>query len=158
MFGWTCYLLHSIVLRIGKVWCGCVSVMAVPWEGTAVTACLLWQDLWELDHLNRLWTIFPFGKMFSSHGCTCLNIQYTWETQTHPTGGLSNLRLIWKWNDCICGSSLTQPLYLGYLCICQSRSSSIWFFTLAKFLLNPQAFRAGADPHSRWTVWMVSHL
>ena len=46
-----------------------------------------------------------------------------------------------------------------FICAFSSgRSSFIWFFTQAKFLLNPQAFSAGADPRSRWTVWMVSHL
>lgn len=55
------------------------------------------------------------------------------------------------------------PLFLcildvGYLYIYSDTGSFIWFFTLAKFLLNPQAFSAGADPRSRWTVWMVSHL
>lgn len=34
----------------------------------------------------------------------------------------------------------------------RGRGSFIWIFTLAKFLLNPQALRAGADHCSRWTV------
>lgn len=67
-----------------------------------------------------------------------------------------------------CGSTLTHKpslhltllsfplilciLDLGYLYIFRGRGSFIWFFTLAKFLLNPQAFSAGADPRSRWTV------
>lgn len=93
------------------------------------------------------------------------------------------LLLGWLCSDCFCDAPLTHKsplgltrlflphsvlppflsflsciLGLGYLYIFGGRGSFIWFFTLAKFLLNPQAFSAGADPRSRWTVWMVSHL
>ena len=121
--------------------------------------------------------LYSTSSVWVAHVCSCLNkSQLTWETPQHSLPllvyRLTICRLSHK-HYCFCESTLSHKLldvipfsfplspcilYLGFLYIFSSRGSFIWFFTPAKFLLNPQAFSAGADPRSRWTVWMVSHL
>lgn len=48
--------------------------------------------------------------------------------------------------------SVTCTFLIALICMMVEVVSSIWCLALAKFLLNPQALRVGADPRSRWTV------